>query len=211
MEKLEVQARAFTQGGDQRGGVIHKVETLVEATGGPSNYDVVVQLRLKPGVYAIRSSVDNTTLGVAGSVYTDIEIPDFAKAPLSLSGVLLQVTPTPPLIYGASNILAGLPSAPTTSRAFTAANRVKAFLRVYQGSGVKLAPVQFTMYVLDESGAKVYEQASELAPALFATNRGADVTVDVPVRRFSPGLHLLRIEVFNGSATARRDVTFRVN
>ena len=212
MDKLEVQARAFTQGGEQRAGIIHKVENLVTATGGPEAwYDVAVQLKLKPGVYSIRTSAENTALGVAGSVYADLEIPDFAKAPLSLSGVLLQVSPPPPIVFAANDILSGLPSAPTTLRAFTTTNRVKAFLRVYQGSGVKLAPVAFSLYILDEKGDRVYEQASTLAPSLFEKTRGADVTVDVPVRRLSPGLHLLRIEVAAGGATVRRDVTFRIN
>ena len=212
LEKLEVQARAFTPNGDSRAGIIHKVEVPVAATGAAeAHFDVIVELRLKPGVYTLRSSADNTTIGVAGSVYTDVEIPDFAKAPLSLSGVLLQVVPQPPNVFGAYNILAGLPVVPTTERAFTPAHRVKAFLRVYQGTSVKAVPVAVAVHILDETGTKVYEQTSSLAPALFASNRGADVTVDVPIRTLSPGLHLLRIEATAGAATVRRDVTFRIN
>jgi VWFA-related protein len=212
LEKLEVQARAFTPSGDQRAGIVHKVETVVASTGGAdAHFDVIVELRLKPGVYTLRSSAENTTIGVAGSVYTDVEIPDFAKAPLSLSGVLLQVAPQPPPVFGAYNVLAGLPMAPTTERTFTSAHRVKAFLRVYQGTTVKAVPVAVTVHILDEAGTKVYEQASSIAPTLFASTHGADVTVDVPVRTLSPGLHLLRIEAMAGAATVRRDVTFRIN
>jgi VWFA-related protein len=211
VEQLEIQARAFTQGGDQRAGIIHKVDAIAAATRRPDGrFDVVVQLRLKPGVYALRCSADSTTLGVAGSVYADVEIPDFAKAPLSMSGVLLQVTPPPVTVFGASDILPGLPVAPTTQRTFTPANRVNAFLRVYQGSSVKAVPVALTLRILDEAGTSVYDQASTLAPNLFARTRGADVTVDVPVRQLAPGLHLLRIEASAGGATARREVTFRV-
>ena len=212
MDKLEIQARAFTQGGEQRAGIIHKVENLVTATGSAEAwYDVAVQLKLKPGVYSIRTSAENTTLGVAGSVYADLEIPDFAKAPLSMSGVLLQVSPPPPIVFGANDILAGLPAAPTTMRTFTTRHRVKAFLRVYQGSGVKIGPVEFAMHVLDEKGAKVYEQAATLPASKFANERSTDVTVDVPVRSFSSGLHLLRIETTANGVTARRDVTFRID
>ena len=96
-------------------------------------------------------------------------------------------------------------------RTFTNAHRVKAFLRVYQGSSVKLAPVEFTMRVLDEKGAQVFEQVATLPASKFATERSTDVTVDVPVRGFSPGLHLLRIETSANGVTARRDVTFRIN
>lgn len=213
MEQLEVQARAFTQDGRQRAGIIHKVESIVAATRRPDGrFDVIVQLRLKPGAYALRCSADNRTLGVTGSVYADVEVPDFAKAPLSLSGVLLQVTPAPTSVFGTGEILAGLPIAPTTQRTFAATNRLNAFLRVYQGSSVKPTAVSFTLQVLDEAGTSVYEQASTLGPALFARTRSADITVDVPVRQFKPGLHLLRIEATAAAGpTARRDVTFRIN
>jgi len=172
MEQLEIQARAFTQSGDQCAGIIHKVDTIAAATRRPdARFDVVVQLRLKPGVYALRCSADSATLGLAGSVYADVEIPDFAKAPLSLSGVLLQVTPPPVTVFGASDILAGLPLAPTTQRTFTPAHRVSAFLRVYQGNSVKAVPVALTLRILDETGATVYDQASTLSPDLFARAR----------------------------------------
>ena len=212
MEQLEIQARAFTQSGDQRAGIIHKVDSIVPATRRPDGrFDVVVQLRLKPGVYSLRCSADSATLGVSGSVYADVEVPDFAKAPLSLSGVLLHVTPAPAMVFGASDILAGLPVAPTTQRTFTTANQFNAFFRVYQGSSVKPVAVALSLQVLDEAGTIVYDQASTLAPNLFAKTRSADLTVDVPIRKFSPGLYLLRIEASAGAATARRDVTFRID
>ena len=211
LEKLEVQARAFTQGGDQRAGIIHKVDLVVPPSSRrDSTFDVVVQLTLKPGVYALRCSVDSSALGVAGSVYADIEIPDFAKAPLSLSGVVLQVAPPPMTVFGAADILPGLPVAPTTLRSFSSAHRVNAFLRVYQGGATKAGPVELTLHVLDATGAVVYEQASTLAPTLFAKSRSADLTLDLPVRRLAPGAHLLRIEASAGGATVRRDVTFRI-
>jgi len=121
------------------------------------------------------------------------------------------VTPAPATVFGASDILAGLPVAPTTQRTFTTTNQFNAFFRVYQGSSVKPVPVALSLRVLDEAGTIVYDQASTLASNLFAKTRSADVTVDVPVRRFSPGLHLLRIEASAGGATARRDVTFRID
>ena len=164
MEQLAVQARAFTPAGDQRAGVVHTVDTIIPASSRrDAQFDVVVQLRLKPGVYALRCSADSTALGVTGSVYADVEIPDFAKAPLSVSGVLLQVTPPRPAVFGASDILAGLPIAPTTERTFTAAHHVNAFLRVYQGASTRAVPVSLALRVLDATGATVYDQASTLA------------------------------------------------
>ena len=43
-----------------------------------------------------------TTAGLEGSVYTDVDVPDFAKAPMTLSGVVLM---TPRSSGSASRLL----------------------------------------------------------------------------------------------------------
>jgi hypothetical protein len=53
----------------------------------------VSRLDLKPGRYILRFAAHNSTSGKSGSVYHDIEIPEFAKEPVSLSGVLVSVSP----------------------------------------------------------------------------------------------------------------------
>ena len=62
---------------------------------GSSRYEVVSRLALKPGRYEVRVALDAAP-NQRGSVYTFVDVPDFAKQPLSLSGLVLAVSPAVP-------------------------------------------------------------------------------------------------------------------
>ena len=62
---------------------------------GSSPYEVVSRLALKPGRYEVRVALDAGP-NQRGSVYTYVDVPDFAKQPLSLSGIVLGVSPAVP-------------------------------------------------------------------------------------------------------------------
>ena len=51
---------------------------------------------LKPGRYQLRFATHNAALEKSGSVYVDVDVPDFAKEQLSLSGVVLATDPALP-------------------------------------------------------------------------------------------------------------------
>ncbi len=53
-------------------------------------YEAIGRLILKPGRYEIRAAIDDATLGASGSVYGYVEVPDFLRDPVTLSGILLQ-------------------------------------------------------------------------------------------------------------------------
>ena len=53
-------------------------------------YEALSRLRLKPGRHEVRVAVDDPSRRTSGSVYTYVEVPDFAKAAVSLSGVVLS-------------------------------------------------------------------------------------------------------------------------
>src|SRR5262249_10498388 len=73
--------------------------------------------------YNLRFAVNNTTLGKSGSVYTQMEVPNFEKDCLSMSGVAISVRN--PLRAAGKDVLAGLlPVVPTTQRPFAAADRI---------------------------------------------------------------------------------------
>jgi hypothetical protein len=148
-------------------------------------------------------------MGLTGSVYADLEVPDFSKVPLSLSGVVLTSTPRPPTAQAAP-LNAIIPTAPTTLRTFNRAHIVAATLRVYQGRGAPPQPVTLTLTVLDESGARVTDGVRNLMADQFAKTNSVDVTWPIVATDFAPGAHLLRIEASLGAIQIRRDVQFVV-
>jgi hypothetical protein len=174
-----------------------------------SRYDLLTRIDLKPGEYELRLSAHSAALDKFGSVYAHVDVPDFAKAPLSLSGVVLDATPGVPAapIEALKDVVAVVP---TTEREFMRVDRVNAFMRVYQGGKAALAPVVVTIRILNAEGATAFEQKDPLAAEAFGKLRAADEKFAMPLVRLAPGDYLLTIEAALGSATARRDVRFHV-
>jgi len=208
LDHLDVQVRAFTQRGDARGMTTQQATvTIPPGKDDEVTIEVLSELRLNPGLYALRLSAASERMGREGSVYADVNVPDFTSAPVSLSGVLLESTPG--LIVTARDTLASIaPVIPTTLRDFTVTHRAIAFLTVYQGGKGVVAPVTMKARILDSANQTVVEATSMLVASQFGAPRAANYEYQLPLTRLAPGPHLLRLEAALGSATARRDIQF---
>ena len=173
------------------------------------HYEVVSRLDLKPGRYEIRAAVEDAALGRSGSVYAYVDVPDYHRTPVALSGVVLSALPGAVVVPEAP--LAGLmPITPTTRREFTTADAVTAFVRLYQGVSRGLIPGYVVAEILDASDTSVYRQETRLVQSSFGASRAVDFSVDLPMDRLGPGAYVLGIEARHGNETARRDVRFTV-
>jgi VWFA-related protein len=172
-------------------------------------YGLLSRLTLKPGRYQLRVAVSSALLAKSGSVYTDIDVPDYATPAISLSGVMFEVVPSP--IAAPKGKLGSLiPVIPTAERDFAAGDTVTAFTRIYQGGKDALLTVTVTTRIVDGTGAEVFTKVETIAAGRFAAGRSADVLVSVPVGTFAPGPHLLSISATRGSGTASQQVRFSV-
>jgi VWFA-related protein len=172
-------------------------------------YEVVSRLELKPGRYELRTAVEDARLGRSGSVYTYVDVPDYQRAAVALSGVLMSVSPGAVVVPDAA--LEGLvPVVPTTRREFSSSDRVSAFVRLYQGVSRVLMPGYVVAEILDDRDTSVYRQETRLASGQFGASRAVDFSVEVPVHRLTPGQYVLGVEARHGNETARRDVRFTV-
>jgi VWFA-related protein len=169
-------------------------------------YEVLSKLRLKPGRHEIRVAAEDVSRQLRGSVYTYVDIPDFSKAAVSVSGIVLSTTSKPP----AAALGDVLPLTPTAQRQFASTARVTAFLRVYEGGGgAAAAPVTVSARILDEQGGTSFEQSTPVSTQ-GAPIRSADYRLDLPLSRLAAGEYLLTIEAHRGNRIARRDVRFGV-
>jgi VWFA-related protein len=216
VEHVDLLTRAFTVEGDPRASQNQTADvTIRAATPGAgalplARYEVLTEITLKPGRYELRLAVDNAAQAKTGSVFVNVDVPDFDHLPLSLSGVVLDSASAP---YSAPKdaLVAVTPIVPTTDREFETSGQVKTFLRVYQGGKSPVAPVTLTTSILDEHDAKVFSSESTLEADRFAASRSADVTFPLPLDKLKPGVHLLLFEATSGKATARREVVFTVH
>jgi hypothetical protein len=183
--------------------------TLVEGAAGTLQYDAVARLDLRPGKYEIRVAGEHRDAARSGSVYTYVEVPDFSKEPLSLSGVVLQSgatrLATPRDVFETIT-----PIVPTSRREFLRTETVSVFARVYLGDETPPASVATRVRVVDTASKTVFGGTTTLAAAEFGEERSTELKLDVPLQRLPPGEYLLTIEATLGKNTARRDVRFTV-
>ena len=176
---------------------------------GEFEYEVLSRLPLKPGRYEIRAALEDASRRRTGSVYTYVDVPNFARDPLSLSGVVVDSTPGVPSAPAVA-FRDLLPVTPRARRTFSRSDQVTAFVRAYQGKSRGLSSVTISARILDDSDRAVFEQTTSIRGAEFAADRAADYGLDLPLQRLKPGEHLLRIDAMAGTAQVRRELRFVV-
>ncbi len=94
-ERVRIVTTAYNpETGQSVGSQQHELDLQWNATGQETGrFEVLSRLPLKPGRYEIRVGVEAGD-GRTGSVYTYADVPDFRKNGLSLSGLVLNVTPS---------------------------------------------------------------------------------------------------------------------
>jgi len=209
-DDVDVLVHAYDMKGRLRASERSTVRLAFRVAGDESvRYGLLSRLTLDPGRYQLRLVVRSSLLGKSGSVYYDLEVPDFSKPALSLSGVVLDVTP-PVLSAPRGKLSAILPTVPTAQREFIAGEEVGAFLRVYQGGKGPLSPVVVTTRVVDGRDTEVFSKTDTLGQDRFGPARAADYRVSLPMADLTKGPHLLRIAVTRGKTAAQREVRFTV-
>ena len=206
IEKLDVRTAAFNVGETKERAAHRQTAeiTLRPHATGERRVEVYSRLTLKPGRYEIRSAAE--TPGSAGGVFVQTEIPDFSKARLSLSGLVLGFARS-----GDQDGLADmLPIVPTGAREFPRSGQIAAFVRVYQGGKDSPLPVQMRLRIVDAATQAVVDESMTFDPARFGPRRAAECPFQLPLSKLGEGEYLLTIEAAAGKTTARREVRFSV-
>lgn len=203
---LDVTVGAFDVRGNSVGVGHQTVDVPVElAHTGRADEGLITRLDLPPGRYELRAAVKDVASGTVGSVFSFVDVPDFARDALTMSGLVLHREEPP---HVENNPIAGVvPVVPTVARAFSREDAVHAFLRIYQSSDPQ--PVTVTTRVIDAANRSVVEQQTELSVEAFLA-RSADVDVPLPLSQLAPGQYLLTIEAARGEARVERSARFEV-
>jgi len=206
--RVSVIATAFDDGWRSKGAQTQTIElTLAPESTSDLRYEVISRLPLKAGRYEIRFAAEAG--GRAGSVFVDLDVPNFAKTPLSMSGLVLERSPRTKV--APANALANLiPIVPTADRAFARADRVVAFVRLYQGGKGALKPATLRARIVGTHDEAVFDEQRTFAPEQFARARAADYQLPLPLARLLPGEYLLSVETTLDKAQDRRDIRFTV-
>jgi VWFA-related protein len=209
-EPLDVLVRAFNpETGEAVGSASQRLTFSWNATGGsPGQLEVLSRLPLRPGRYELRAGVKAADDRTA-SVYAYVDVPDFARQPLALSGLVVSAIPAAKAApKGAFADL--MPVVPTARRTFRPSDRLTLFLRVYQGGSGALRSAVIRTRVVDSTDAEVGSGVELVSANQFGASRSFDYKVDLPVRDLPAGIYLLTLDVASDDHGAQRAVRFRV-
>lgn len=208
---LQVEVGTQTADGSDDHGGRETVRWTPRATPtGDREATLFARVDLPPGYHELRAAVESAALKRTGSVLADVDIPDFDKAPLSLSGIAIH-TSAAEVTVGTEAFRGWLAEVPTTRREFTGAERVSASFLVYQGGSAAPAAVTLSLHLTNDHDEAVFGSSQELAGAQFAeSGRRVASSFAVPLDRLPAGRYLLTIEATAGGQHVERDVPFSV-
>jgi VWFA-related protein len=213
-----------------QGKPLQGVRTALDLTLRPDTYERVKQhglrantrVELPPGRYQLRVGVRESGAGEMGTVFYDLDVPDFTRQRLSMSGLLLSAPSTQQTFTVQPDPVAAkvLPGAATSSRVFATSDVVSLYAEVYESaSSGPPRRIDVTTRLINEEGRDVVT-AGELLErgASAAGDKSATFAVkrDIPLKDVAPGRYLLRVEAqvrgetgANGTVTRETALTVR--
>jgi hypothetical protein len=185
----------------------------VKATG----FRFIQSLDLPPGRYQLRIAAREGNTKKAGSVTFDVEVPDFTKEKLAMSGLALTspLSSTAPTVRPKDPLEKLLPGPLSAYREFPQSDEIAFFAEVYDNTGKQPHKVDIATTVKAEGGQTVFEAKEQRDSAeLSGSSGGYGVTGRIPLAKMAPGLYVLKVEATVNTGdrlTTSRETVFRVS
>ena len=179
-------------------------------------FRVVSQIDLPPGRYQLRVASAESS-GQSGSVLYDLEVPDFYKAPLTMSGLAITSTTAgqTPTARSKDPLKDFLPAPPTASREFLRSEELALFAEFYENApGAPAHKIDITTTVRAEDGRVVMQNQEERSSTELQGGRGGyGFSARLPLTDLAPGTYVIHVEAKSRTASEKgvgRDVQIRV-
>jgi VWFA-related protein len=179
-------------------------------------FRVLSQTNLPPGRYQIRVAAGNKT-GKAGSVVYDLEVPDFEKGTLTMSGVALTsaAAAQAPTIKPKDPLADFLPGPVTAMREFEKGDLLVLFAEFYENArGSANHMLDFKAELRAEGGRVVQAVNDERSSTeLQGKSGGYGFQARLPLDSVEAGLYVIHVEGrsrANQDAVVSRDIQIRV-
>ena len=172
-----------------------KPDTLARLRAG--GFRVITSLDLPPGRYQLRIAAREANTRRSGSVLNDVEVPDFAKEPMTISGLALtsMATSAVPTARPKDPLAKLLPGPLSTHRDFVQNDEIALFAEVYETGGGPGHKVAINLTMKEEGGNTVFQTREERdSSELAGSSGGYGFTTRIPLRDIAPGLYVLRLE-----------------
>jgi hypothetical protein len=173
-----------------------RVQEATQVTIATHGIRLATEFDLPAGRYQLRVAVHERVGERTGSVVYDIEVPDFHKSLLGISGMLLTAgsASATPTSGGLSLVSAILPTPATAIRTFASGETLTAFAEVYDNDLARPHTVDISATVHGDDGRAVVLQDDARDSREIGTARGAyGARTVVPLAGYLPGRYVLSI------------------
>jgi VWFA-related protein len=152
------------------------------------------RIALPPGRYQLRVAARESGSGAASVAHYDLEVPDFNREPLAVSGLVLTTTSAGETATTRADaaLQARLPTPPTVARTFAPGEVLMVYAEIYDN--VTDSPHRLDMVTTirpANSDGDVFSHSSE-APA---SAQSIPYLVEAPLKGLAPGAYVLRVDV----------------
>jgi len=177
---------------------------------------MVIETTLAPGRYQMRIAAGNRDTK-AGSVVYDLDVPDFTKAPLVLSGVSMGSAATARIMTmnAKTPFAASLPGNITSTRVFDVGDTLGLYAEAYESlKDATPHTIDLTAELRAEGGTvvrKVSEQRS--SKELQGTRGGYGFAAQLALSDIAPGLYVIHVEAranIGDRPAVSKDIQIRV-
>jgi len=175
---------------------------------------VLKRLNIPAGRYHFRVGVHDTATGSIGTVSYDLDVPDFRKQPLAISGLLVTSREASSTVTarGDPELQKVMNLPPVALRTFPQNDDVSVLSEVYDYSGPAPHTVDITTTIASREGKVVFEHNDQRASSELQGANGAYLqTIALPVRDLAPGSYVLTVQARSRlGQVASRQIAFDV-
>jgi VWFA-related protein len=185
-----------------------------------SAFRIVRRIEVPPGKYQLRIGARESGSGNIGTVVTELDAPDFAKASTSMSGIVIASASGSRLLTAnpdknpASEFKDVLPAPPSAVREFPRGDTLSVFAEVYDTAGRTPHTVDITATILADDGKVVTTKAdARKSEELQGASGGYGYATEFPLSNLAPGRYVLRLTAksrLDKGDGITREVEFRV-
>lgn len=157
------------------------------------------RINLPPGRYQVRIGARETVSGQTGSVFYDLDVPDFRKEKLMLGG-LLMTTPSvqqTPSIQPDPMSSTLLPAPATSRREFPRSDVLALYTEIYDnGASRQARRIDVAVRLISEDGTHIVVSRDELANGTSGEKPWEiyGFAKQIPLKALAPGRYALRVE-----------------
>ena len=175
---------------------------------------VLTKTELRPGRYQLRVAVGSQQRG--GSVLLDLDVPDFTKKDLAMSGLVVRGTSRPAGVFlpgGDSLEALAEKRGPTVERVFGTGDSVSVYAEIYQAPDDRPSTIDINASLRNEAGQVIPVAAATVSSEdLKKTGNALRVEPQLPLGVLQPGRYVFSLEARSsaGADSVTRSVPFRM-